>query len=174
MEQFFEPDHIGSRYFPEWRAFRDGAKSFGSMVHDSNIFEFCVVKRAELPHDDLKNKFEDRPVLDGTAVKNDHFDVALFNDLGSSLFSVQADNAVYSHDLQPGYALEQADAKAAYTQCDLQGAQTWFHLLNQHGRRQPDSWFHINTAVNRGSTHEDPQKCLVWTSGFWSVLGATC
>ena len=58
-------------------------------------------------------------MFDGSWVKDENYDVVVFNQMGLSPATMQAGKAVDVFGLQPGYAMEQADAEAAYTQCDL-------------------------------------------------------
>ena len=71
-------------------------------------------------------------------VKDQNWNVALFNEMGSSPANMQAGKAVDSHGLQRDYTVEQADAEAAYTQCELKGTETWVRLPED---RWPDEWF---------------------------------
>ena len=75
-------------------------------------FEICVVKGAELDDKDPRNIFKGRALLDGSWVKDENYDVALFNEMGLSPATIQAGKAVDVFGLQPGYAIEQADAEA--------------------------------------------------------------
>ena len=75
------------------------------------------MKGAELADGDPEKKFKGRAVLDGSWVKDENYEVALFNEMGSSPASMQAGKAVDCFGLQPGYCIQQADAEAAYTQC---------------------------------------------------------
>ena len=77
---------------------------------------------------DPRKIFKCCAVLDGSWVKYENYDVALFNEMGSSPASMQAGTAVDAFGLQPEFDIEQADAEAAYTQCDLKGIETWVRL----------------------------------------------
>ena len=59
--------------------------------------------------------------IDGSWIKDENYDVALFNELGSAPATMQAGKVVDAYGLQIGYVIEQADAEAAYTQCELKG-----------------------------------------------------
>ena len=105
----------------EWNFIATESKRTGIKVHVAKMFDICVVKGAELDDKDPRNIFKGRGVLDGSWVKDGNCDVALLNEMGSSPAIMQAGKAVDVFGLQPGYSIEQADAEAAYTQCDLKG-----------------------------------------------------
>ena len=69
---------------------------------------------------------------------------------------MQAGEAVDVCGLQPGYTIEQADAEAAYTQCDLKGTPTWVRLPED---RWPPSWFEMKGGT-RVPIYYDP-VCLL-------------
>ena len=74
---------------------------------------------------DPRTIFKGCAVLDGSPVKDENYDVALFKEMGSSPARMQAGKAVDAFGLQPAFDIEQADVAAAYTQCDLKGIETW-------------------------------------------------
>ena len=125
-------------------------------MHVAKMFEICVVKGAELDDKDPRKTFKGRAVLDGSWVKDENYDVVLFNEMGSSPATMQAGKAVDVFGLQPGYTIEQADAEAAYTQCDLKGTATWVRLPEDIW---PPSWFVMNGG-KRVPTYHDP-VCLL-------------
>ena len=117
------------------------SKRTGIKVCVAQIFEIWVVKKAELAVGDPENKFKGRAVLYGSWVKDEHYEVALFNEMGSSPASMQAGKAVDCFGSQPGYCIQQADAEAANTQCELKGIPTWVRLPDD---RWPDSSYIID------------------------------
>ena len=66
---------------------------------------------------------------------------------------MQAGKAVDSHGLQPDYTIEQADAEAAYTQCELKGTPTWVRLPPD---RWPDSWYYWKDGKKGAPRFTDP------------------
>ena len=91
----------------EWNFVATEFKRTGIKVHVAKIFEICVVKGAELDDKDPRHIFKGRAVLDGSWVKDENYDVDLFNEMGSSLAIMQAGKAVDVFGLQPGYTLAQ-------------------------------------------------------------------
>ena len=76
-------------------------------------------------------------MFEGNFVKDQNFDHALFNEMGSAPASMAAGKAVDAWGMHPGHAIEQADAESAYTQCELKGDPTWVRLPVD---RWPDEW----------------------------------
>ena len=137
----------------EWNFVATQARDSGKKVHVARLFEICVVKGAELDDSDSRKKYKGRAVLDGSWVKDENYDVALFNEMGSSPANMQAGKAVDAYGLQRGYDTEQADAEAAYTQCELQGTPTWVRLPED---RWPKEWFYTDSNGNRKCKYTDP------------------
>ena len=137
----------------EWKSIAYESQKTGIKVHVAKIFEVCVVKGAELDDKDPRKIYKGRAVLDGSWVKDENYDVAIFNDQGSSPANMQAGKAVDQYGLLPDHTIEQADAEAAYTQCDLKGTATWVRLPED---RWPDSWFFIDKKGNRTPKFKDP------------------
>ena len=78
----------------EWNFTCLEAKRLNSKVHVAKIFEICVVKGAELDDSDPRKIYKGRAVFDGSWVKDENYDVALFNELGSAPANMQAGKAV--------------------------------------------------------------------------------
>ena len=92
-----------------------------------------VEKNAELKEidpNDPRMKFKYRVVFRGDDVRNEFFDVALFQDLGSSTSSMDASRAADAYGCMPGHACQQADAEQAYLQAEFPAGaiKTWVVL----------------------------------------------
>ena len=59
------------------------AKRRGITVHFARIFDLCVEKGSELRIGHPERKFKGRAVLQGDQVRDQHWDVAMFQDLSS-------------------------------------------------------------------------------------------
>ena len=92
------------------------------------MFEICVVQWGELADGDPESNFKGQAILDVSWVKDENYEVALFNEMGPSPASMQAGKAVDCFGLQPGYCIQQAHAEAADSQCDLKGTPTGVRL----------------------------------------------
>ena len=69
-----------------------------------------------------------RIVFQGNNVKNQDWQAATFDDLGSSPASLEAARAADLYGCVPGHAIEMADAVQAYVQAELTGTETWVCL----------------------------------------------
>ena len=73
----------------------------------------------------------------GDNVKDQHFNFAIFEELGSTPPCMEAARALDAVSLFPGYSRMQSDAKSAYTQSFLRGKPTWVALPRE---RWPAEW----------------------------------
>ena len=147
----------------EWSSVSNEARFNNEKVHVARILKICVVKGAELSDGDPQKKCKGRAVLDGSWVKDENYDVALFNEMGSSPANMQAGKVVDAYGLQPNFHVEQADAEAAYTQCELKGTPTWVRLPED---RRPKDWFNTDKAGNKFPSTRTPcadyeKRCMV-------------
>ncbi|MFM7989507.1 MAG: hypothetical protein ACKPKO_60355, partial [Candidatus Fonsibacter sp.] len=90
------------------------------------LFGICVEKNAEL--DPSLRKFKGRVEFQGNQVYDQDHNYAIFQDVGSSLATLQAAKAVDFHGRLPGHCIEVADAEQAYIQADMNGDPTWICL----------------------------------------------
>jgi hypothetical protein len=118
----------------EWGDVSREAQKTNRTIHLGRLFGIMVQKGSELsslPDSDpmKKNmKFKYRVVFQGNNVVDQNWEVALFQDLGSSPATMEAGKAVDCHGCAPGHDVEQADAVQAYIQAPLSGTETWVHL----------------------------------------------
>ena len=117
----------------EYRARTDGKK-----MHHGLIFEICVEKGSELPLGDPGRKYKGRVVFQGSYVRDEDNNLALFSDLSSAPATLAAAKAADAYGLMQGHTVELADAVSAYTQTTLKGdVDTWVRLPKS---RWPDKW----------------------------------
>ena len=114
------------------------ARRLGEDYHFARIFDICVEKGAELPEGHSERKFKGRAVLQGDQVKDQNWEAAIFQDLGSSPAAVEASRAADAYGLLPGHSIQVADADQAYTQSYLEGPNKTFVGLPRE--RWPQSW----------------------------------
>ena len=93
-------------------------------AHFGRVFCITVEKNAELPVGHPLRKFKGRVVFQGNNVRDENWEVAMFQELSSSPASMQAGRAVDMYGLLHGHHIEQADAVQAYTQSLLGGTKT--------------------------------------------------
>jgi hypothetical protein len=93
------------------------------------IFALCVEKGSELRPCDPARKFNGRVVFQGNNVRDQNWDAAIFQELGSAPASMEASKVADAYGLFPGHMVQQADAVQAYVQAKLTGpAATWVLL----------------------------------------------
>ena len=118
----------------ERRSVEAEARRKGLTMHFGRIFAICVEKGSELPESDPSRKYKGRAVFQGNNVRDQNFDVALFQDLGSSPATMEAGKAADAYGLLPGNATQQADATQAYTQSKLGGYRHGCPSRRKNGR----------------------------------------
>ena len=89
------------------------AKKGNAKVHFGNIFEIGTLKGAELKEGDPNRKYKGRSVFQGNKVVDENSDHALFAEMSSSPASMEAGKILDVFGSQPGYTIQQADAKQA-------------------------------------------------------------
>ena len=104
----------------------------GKTAHFGRLFAILVEKNSELPLGHKDRKFKGRVVFDGSSVKDQNKDIALFQELSSSPATMQASKAADTYGLFEGHDIQQADAKQAYTQSKL-GHRPGFSCLETSG-----------------------------------------
>jgi hypothetical protein len=78
-------------------------------------------------------------------VKDENWDVALFQELGSAPATLEAGKACDAYGLVAGHDVQQADAEQAYIQTKLGGdIPTWVRIPPE---RRPKSWSHLRDPV---------------------------
>ena len=89
---------------------------------------FCHEEGSELEDADPAHKMKGRSVLLGDNVRDQDFSWAEFSELGSSPPSIEAAKALDAMGPLPGYKVKTGDARGAYAQSLLRGAETWVTL----------------------------------------------
>ena len=108
------------------------------IVHFARIFDLCVEKGSELPTGHADRKFKGRAVLQGNLVKDQNWEQALFQDLGSSPAAIEASRAADCYGMLKGHNIECADADQAYTQSYLDSPnKTWVSIPRE---QWPQKW----------------------------------
>ena len=129
----------------EWSDVANDARRNDSKTHVGRIFEICVEKNSELAPDNPARKFKGRVVFQGNQVKDENWDVALFQELGSAPATLEAGKACDAYGLIAGHDVQQADAEQAYIQTRLGGdVPTWVRIPPE---RRPKSWQHFRDPV---------------------------
>jgi len=126
----------------EARDVRAEARSTNTTVHMGMIAELCFQKASELEDGDPLKVYKGRHVFLGDQVKDQDFDYAVFNDLGSAPPTMEAARALDALSCSAGYEQKQSDAHSAYTQSFLgggrgKGVPTWVSIPRH---RWPPEW----------------------------------
>ena len=100
------------------------ARKSNEKVHFGKIFEIGTLKGSELKENDPNRRYKGRSVFQGNKVVDENSDHALFADMSSSPASMEAGKILDVFGSQPGFAIQQADAKQAYTQALFTGVAT--------------------------------------------------
>ena len=130
----------------EWSEVSALAKKNESTVHLGRVFEICVEKGSELPIGNPGRKFKGRAVFQGNNVRDQNFDWAVFQELGSSPASLTASKIADGYGLASGNTIQQADAEQAYINATLNTTETWVRLPRN---RIPAKWQHLKDPVFR-------------------------
>ena len=98
----------------EWTDVAREAKQSQSKAHIGRIFAVCVEKNSELPDSDPSRKFKGRVVFQGSNVKDENWDWAIFQELASCPATMEAAKAADAYGCCPGHIVETADAAQLY------------------------------------------------------------
>ena len=121
----------------EWHEVSKEAKAAGETIHVGRLFLIIVEKNAELEVGNKNRKYKGRVVFQGNQVKDQNYEVAMFQDLGASPATMPASKAGDAYGCLPGHWSEQSDAPQAYTQALLKGKRTFVRLPRE---AWPKSW----------------------------------
>ena len=128
----------------EWSDVASEARRNSTTMHVGLIFEICVEKGSELAPGDPNRKYKGRVVFQGNNVKDENWNTALFQELGSSPATMEGGKACDAFGLAAGHFVEQADAAQAYIHAQLKGVPTWVRLPKE---RWPEKWAGMRDPV---------------------------
>jgi hypothetical protein len=122
----------------QWSDVARLARQDNRTIHMGRIFGLMVEKNHELPKTDPRRKFKYRVVFQGNNVCTQNYEVAIFQDLGSSPASMESSKSVDCFGCFPGHDIQQADAEQAYVQAELTGVETWVAIPED---AWPEDWW---------------------------------
>ena len=100
-------------------------------------FGLLVEKNTDLLAGDPRRKLKGRMGFQGTIVKNQDRENAVFADLGISPSSMDAGRLVVAFGMRPNYDIQQSGTVQAYLQAKTRGKPTWILLPRD---QWPASW----------------------------------
>ena len=110
---------------------RKEALAQGKEVHLAFLFGFMVQKGAEYPDGDPRKKFKYRVVLRGNDIKDQSFEVALFQEMTTTPTTLDASRFCDLLGLLEGNATEGRDVEQAYLLADMKGPATYIVLPSE-------------------------------------------
>ena len=102
----------------EWDDVCTKAKQSGDEVHLAHLMGIMVEKGSELKPGDPNRKYKYRVVFRGDQTKDQNYEAAMFQDMGSAPATMAAAKMADAYGCLLGHSLEQADAIQAYVQSD--------------------------------------------------------
>ena len=140
----------------EWSEVAKEAKTSGRKHHVGRVFQIMVMKNDELPDSDPLKKCKCRAVFQGSDVRDENSQQAIFLELSSCPATMEASKAADIYGLLPGHNEEQADAEQAYIQSKIGDRlvagvkslhdlpRTWVRLPRE---QWPESWAKFHDPV---------------------------
>jgi len=122
----------------EWKDVAACARRGCKVAHMGHIFGITVLKGSEFLAGDPRRKYKHRVVFQGSWVKDQVYNSAMFQELGSCPATMEASRAADCRGCIPGNDMQQSDAEQAYVQAELiDCTQTWVALPRD---QWPQKW----------------------------------
>ena len=112
----------------EWSKVSREARDQGKEVHLAFLFGFMVQKGAEYEPGDPRKKYKYRVVLRGNDIKDQSFEVALFQEMATTPTTLEASRFCDLLGLLPGNATQGRDVEQAYLLAKMKGPATYVML----------------------------------------------
>ena len=112
----------------EWDDVAAKAKAEGTEVHFGYLFGFMVIKGDEFNEGDPRRRWKYRIVFQGNEVKDQDWQVALFQQLATAPATLEAARVAEIYSCLPGHSVEVQDVEQAYISADLGGVPTYVQL----------------------------------------------
>ena len=87
-----------------------------------------VEKGAEFPEGDKRRYFKYRVVFQGNNVRDQNWDVALFNEMASTPATLEASRIADIYSCMPDHTMQGRDVEQAYLQADMKGPPVYIML----------------------------------------------
>ena len=132
----------------EWNKVCERVKREGKTAHVGRIFGIATIKNEELPDGHKDKKRKGRFVFQGSNVRDQDNQNAIFQELSSSPAGMEAAKIVDLFGLLPGHVIEQSDAVKAYLQAPFSAlggnTETWVRLPKKYW---PSGWYKLRDPV---------------------------
>ena len=112
----------------EWDDVAAAARKSGTEIHFGYLFGIMVEKGSEFEPGDPRRYYKYRVVFQGNNVKDQNWDVALFQELASTPATLEASRCADAYSCFPGHCLSGRDVEQAYLCADLSGPDTYVML----------------------------------------------
>ena len=98
----------------EWDTVADQARESGEEIHFGYLFGIMVERGSEYPEGDARWHFKYRVVFQGNNVRDQNWDVALFNEMQSTPATLEASKIADIYSCFPGHDVQARDVEQAY------------------------------------------------------------
>ena len=105
-------------------------------VHFGYLFGIMVEKGSEFPEGDPRRYFKYRVVFQGNNVRDQNWDVALFNEMASTPATMEASRIADIYSCFPGCSVEGRDVEQAYLQAEMEGPPVYITNQKNYGQRR--------------------------------------
>ena len=112
----------------EWDTVAQQVQDDDTEIHFGYLFGIMVEKGAEFEEGDPRRYFKYRVVFQGNNVKDQNWQVALFNEMASTPATLEASRISDIYSCFPGHTVEGRDVEQAYLQADLEGPPVYILL----------------------------------------------
>ncbi len=92
------------------------------------MFGFIVIKGDEFPEGDPRRKWKYRIVFQGNNVKDQDWQIALFDEMSSKPATLDASRISRIYSCFPDNSIEGRDVEQAYISAEMRGTPTWIVL----------------------------------------------
>ena len=112
----------------EWDDVSAEARANGEEIHLGFLFGLMVEKGSEFDEGDVRRYYKYRIVFRGNDVKDQNWEVALFQEMATTLTTLEASRYSTFLGCLPGNSVEGRDVEQAYVQADMEGTPTYIVL----------------------------------------------
>ena len=112
----------------EWDNIAAEARLTGKEIHFGYLFGRMVEKGAEFLEGDPRRYFKYRVVFQGNRVKDQNWQVALFNEMASTPATLDASRMADMYACFPGHTVQGRDVEQAYLQAEMEGTPVYVML----------------------------------------------